>query len=133
MASHPSRPYNDHIVVRVDTGADVNCMNEKTYTALFPELKLSVCSHKIHNFRNSIADISILGKFHTYLQFKEKKYENTFIVTNANDFPNLLIHEATFRMGVLKPCYPKSMLVDGENVPHFKKISSGKMSALSGP
>ena len=64
---------------------------------------------------------------------REKRYEKTFIVTNANDCPNLLSHEATFRMGVLKPCYPKSMLVEGENVPHFKKMSSGKMRAPTGP
>ena len=32
----------DHLVVRVDTGADVNCMNEKTFNELFPEVKLSV-------------------------------------------------------------------------------------------
>ena len=30
IASHPKGPYKYHIVVRVDTGADVNCVNEKT-------------------------------------------------------------------------------------------------------
>ena len=94
---HPSRPYDDHLVIRVDTGADVNCINEISYQALFLEVKLSVCPHEIQNFGNSIADISILGQFCAYLQFKGKKYENTFIVTNANDCPNLLSHEATFR------------------------------------
>ena len=58
---------------------------------------------------------------------------NTFIVTNANDCPNLLDIDVNFRMGVLKPCYPKSMLVDGENVPHFKKMSNGKMTTFPGP
>ena len=29
IASHLKGPYKHHIVVRVDTGADVNCMNEK--------------------------------------------------------------------------------------------------------
>ena len=28
IASHPKGPYKHHIVIRVDTGADVNCMNE---------------------------------------------------------------------------------------------------------
>ena len=79
----PRGPYKHHIVVRVDTGADVNCMNEKTFKKLFPEVKLSVCPHEIQNFGNSIADISILGQFHTYLQFRGEKYLNTFIVTNA--------------------------------------------------
>ena len=49
IAKHPKGPYKHHIVVRVDTGADVNCMNEKTFNELFPEVQLSVCPHKIHN------------------------------------------------------------------------------------
>ena len=40
-----------------------------------------------YNFGNSIADISILGQFCTYLQFRGEKYLNTFIVTNANNCP----------------------------------------------
>ena len=106
ITKHPKGPYKHHIVVRVDTRADVNCINEKTFNELFPEVELSVCPHKIQNFRNSIADISVLGQFHTYLEFRGEKYLNTFIVTNANDCPNLLSHVATFRMGVLLPNYP---------------------------
>ena len=119
----PREPYKHHLVVRVDTGADVNCMNEKTFKKLFPEVKLSVCPHEIQNFGNSIADISILGQFCTYLQFRGEKYLNTFIVTNANDCPNLLSHGATFRMGVLLPNYLEENVVKsacGENVPNFK-------------
>ena len=56
---NPRGPYKDHLVVRVDTGADVNCMNEKTFRRLFPKVKLSVCTHEIQNFGNSI-----LGQFH---------------------------------------------------------------------
>ena len=118
----PRGPYKHHLVVRVDTGADVNCMNEKTFKKLFPKVKLSVCPHEIQNFGNSIADISILGQFHTYLQFRGEKYLNTFIVTNANDCPNLLSHGATYRMGVLLPNYLEENVVKscGENVPNFK-------------
>ena len=65
IMSHASGPYNHHLVVRVDTGADANCMNETTLN--FPEVKLSVCPHEIQNFRNSTADISILGQFCIYL------------------------------------------------------------------
>ena len=61
IASHPKGPYKHKIVVRVDTSADVNCMNEKTFNELFREVQLSVCPHEIQNFRNSGADISILG------------------------------------------------------------------------
>ena len=94
----PRGPYKNHLVVRVDTGADVNCMNEKTFRRLFPKVKLSVCPHEIQNFGNSTADISILGQFRTYLQFRGEKYLTTLIVTNTYDCPNLLSHGATFRM-----------------------------------
>ena len=49
---NPRGPYKDHLVVRVDTGADVNCMNEKTFRRLFPKVKLSVCTYEIQNFGN---------------------------------------------------------------------------------
>ena len=103
-----------------DTGADVNCMNETTFRKLFPKVKLDVCPHEIQNFGNSTADISILGQFQTFLLFRGKKYLNTFIVTNANNCPNLLSHGATFRMGVLKPNYPEENVFKGEEVPNFK-------------
>ena len=126
IASHPKGPYKHHIVVTEDAGADVNCMNEKTFNELFPEVQLSVCPHEIQNFRNSVADIAILGQFHTYLEFRGEKYLNTFIVTNVKDCPNLLSYGATFRMGVFLPYYPKEIVVKGENVPHFSKMSGGK-------
>ena len=127
----PRGPYKHHLVVRVDMGADVNCMNEKTFKKLFPKVKLSVCPHEIQNFGNSVADISILGQFHTYLQFRGEKYLNTFIVTNANDCPDLLSHGATFRMGKLLPNYLENV-VKGENVPNFKlNTSTGTTTGTS--
>ena len=97
---------------------------------LFLRVKLSVCPHEIQNFGNSVADISILGQFCTYLQFRGEKYLNTFIVTNANDCPNLLSHGATFRMGVLLPNYTEENVVKacGENVPNFKYSTSTSAS-----
>ena len=128
----PRGPYNHHLLVRIDTGADVNCMNEKTFKKLFPKVKLSVCPHEIQNFGNSVTDISILGQFCTYLQLRGEKYLNTFIVTNANDCPNLLSHEATFRMGVLLPNYSEENVVKGENVPNFKfNTSTGTTTGTS--
>ena len=63
----PRGPYKHHLEVRVDTGADVNYMNEKTFRRLFAKVELSVCPHNIQNFGNSTADIYILGQFRTYL------------------------------------------------------------------
>ena len=126
----PRGPYKDHLVVRVDTGADINCMNEKTFRRLFPKVKLSVCPYEIQNFGNLIADISILGQFCTYLQFRGEKYLNTFIATNANDCPNLLSHGATFQMGVLLPNYPEENVVKGDNFGTSTSTSTGTSSNL---
>ena len=107
-------------------------MNEKTFRRLFPKVKLSVCPYEIQNFGNSIADISIVGQFRTYLQFRGEKYLNIFIVTNANDCPNLLSHGATFRMGVLLPNCPEENMVKEESVPNFKfGTSAGKSTGMS--
>ena len=108
---NPRGTYKHHLEVSIDTGADVNCMNEKTFKKLFPEVDLSVCPHSIQNFGNSTADVYILGQFRTYLKFRGRKYLNTFIVTNANDCPNILSHGAIFRMGILVPNYPEENMV----------------------
>ena len=107
----PRGSYKHHLEVSIDTGADVNCMNEKTFKKLFPEVELSVCPHSIQNFGNSTADVYILGQFHTYLQFRGRKYLNIFVVTNANDCPNILSHGAIFRMGILVSNYLEENMV----------------------
>ena len=113
---NPRGTYKHHLEVSINTGADVNCMNEKTFKKLFPEVELSVCPHSIQNFGNSTADVYILGQFRAYLQFRGRKYLNTFVVTNANDFPNILSHGAIFRMGILVPNYPEENMVKLEEI-----------------
>ena len=77
-------------------------------------------------YKNSVADISILGQFRTYLEFRGETYLNTFIVANANDCSDLLSYGATFRMGVLLPHYPEENVVKGDNMPNSSKINGGK-------
>ena len=113
---NPRGTYKHHLEVSIDTGADVNCMNEKTFKKLIPEVDLSVCPHSIQNFGNSTADVYILGQFRVYLKFRGRKYLNTFIVTNANDCPNILSHGAIFRMGILVPNYPEENMVNARDM-----------------
>ena len=108
---NPRGTYKHHLEVSINTGADANCMNEKTFKKLFPKVELSVCPHRIQNFGNSTADVYILGQFRVYLRFRGRKYLNTFIVTNANDCPNILSCGAIFRMGILVPNYPEENMV----------------------
>ena len=57
---------------------------------------------------------------------------NTFIVTNANDCPNLLSHGTTFIMGVLLPNYLEENVVKGENLPNFTfNTSTGTTTGTS--
>ena len=121
---NPRGTYKHHLEVSIDTGADVNCMNEKTFKKLFPEVDLSVCPHSIQNFGNSTADVYILGQFRVYLKFRGRKYLSTFIVTNANDCPNILSHGAIFRMGILVPNYPE------ENMVNIRDMETGTSNVL---
>ena len=111
----PRGPYKHHLVVRVDTGADVNCMNGKTFKRLFPKVNLSVCPHEIQNFGNSVADISILGQFHTYLQFRQEKYLNTL-----SPMPTTAPTYSAMEQPSEWVYYPEENIVRGENVPNFK-------------
>ena len=106
-------------------------MNEKTFNELFPEVQLSVCPHEVQNFINSVHFYTETIPF--LLGVQGWKYLNTFIVTDANDCPNLLSHGTTFRMGVLIPNYPRNMVIQGENVPHLSKMSGDKIRAPNGP
>ena len=94
-------------------------------------MKLSVCPYKIQNFQNSVADISVPGQLQGYLEFRGEKYKNIFIMTNANDCPNLLSYSATFRMGVLLTNYPQSIVVQGENVPCCGKVNGDGLGLSS--
>ena len=67
----PQKTSNDQIIVRVDTDADVNCMNKITFNTLFPEVKLKWGSHKLQNFGNSAADAQILGEFQSSCCLRE--------------------------------------------------------------
>ena len=68
----PRGPYKHHLVVRVDTGADINSMNEKTFKRLFPKMKLPVCPHEIQNFGNSAQTFLYWDSFAPTCSLEEK-------------------------------------------------------------
>ena len=49
--------------------------------------------------------VSVLGKFHAFLRWKNRVYKQLFYVTSANASPNLLSRDSCYMLGVLKPCY----------------------------
>ena len=92
------------VLLKADTGADVNLMNRKTFTQLFGDSKvLKPTPIKMENYGNST--VKVLGMFHAFLRWKDRVYRQLFYVTDCDRSPNLLSRDACYILGVLKPCY----------------------------
>ena len=93
------------VLLKADTGADINLMNRKTFNHVFGEAKevLKLTPIKMENYGNTA--VKVLGMFHAFLRWKEKVYRQLFYVTDCDRSPNLLSRDACYILGVLKPCY----------------------------
>ena len=92
------------VLLKADTGADVNLMNRKTFDQLFGEAKvLQLTPIRMENYGNTA--VKVLGMFHVFLRWKDKVYKQLFYVTDCDRSPNLLSRDACYTLGVLKPCY----------------------------
>ena len=93
------------VLLKADTGADVNLMNSKTFNQLFGEAKevLKPTPIKMENYGNTA--VKVLGMFHAFLRWKDKVYRQLFYMTDCDRSPNLLSRDACYILGVLKPCY----------------------------
>ena len=93
------------ILLKADTGADVNLMNKQTFDQLFGDTKdlLQLTPIRMENYGNSA--VKVLGMFHAFLRWKDRIYKQLFYVTNCGKSPNLLSRDVCYTPGVLKPCY----------------------------
>ena len=92
------------VLLKADTGADVNLMNRQTFHQLFGDSQvLKPTPIKMENYGNSA--VKVLGMFHAFLRWKDKVYRQLFYVTDCDRSPNLLSRDACYILGVLKPCY----------------------------
>ena len=93
------------VLLKADTGADVNLMNRKTFNQLFGGAKevLKLTPIKMENYGNTA--VKVLGMFHAFLRWKDRVYRQLFYVTDCDRSPNLLSRDACYILGVLKPCY----------------------------
>ena len=93
------------VLLKADTGADVNLLNSKTFNQLFGEAKdvLKPTPIKMENYGNTA--VKVLGMFHAFLRWKDKVYRQLFYVTDCDRSPNLLSRDACYILAVLKPCY----------------------------
>ena len=91
------------VLLKADTGADVNLMNRKTFNQLFDSKVLRPTPIRMENYGNST--VKVLGMFHAFLRWKDRVYRQLFYVTDCDRSPNLLSRDACYTLGVLKPCY----------------------------
>ena len=92
------------VLLKADTGKDVNLMNRQTFHQLFGDSQvLKPTPIKMENYGNSA--VKVLGMFHAFLRWKDKVYRQLFYVTDCDRSPNLLSRDACYILGVLKPCY----------------------------
>ena len=92
------------VLLKADTGADVNLMNRKTFDQLFGEAKvLQPTPIRMENYGNTA--VKVLGMFHAFLRWKDKVHKQLFYITDCDRSPNLLSRDACYTLGVLKLCY----------------------------
>ena len=102
------------VLLKADTGADVNLMNSNTFDTLIKDRTiLQTSSLRMEAYGNSA--VEVLGKFHEFLRWKECVYRQLFYVTNANDLPNFLSQDGCYTLGVIRPCYSVETMVTGPN------------------
>ena len=109
---------NQKVLLKVDTGSNINCISLETFHKLFPNKQLNRSTLLLENYGNS--PVTIIGNFTTFIRWKGKMFHQEFYVTNANSSPNLLFRDACFRMEVLQTCF----VVTGKELPQPEPVSN---------
>ena len=93
------------VLLKADTGANVNLINSRTFDTLFNRDRtiLQPSSLRMEASRNSAMEV--LGKFHAFLKWKARVYRQLLYVTSVNNSPNLLSRDGCYTLSVIKPCY----------------------------
>ena len=93
--------FDRKLTLEVETGADANAINKKTFNEVFPDVELEESTYMLQNFDKRL--IKPIGSFRCFLRWKGHKYRAKFEVMGI-ETPNLLSRETTFLMGILKKC-----------------------------
>ena len=111
------------VLLKADTGADVNLMNRKTFDQLFGQAKevLQLTPIRMENYGNTA--VKVLGMFHVFLRWQDKVYKQLFYMTDCDRSPNLLSRDACYTLGVLKPCYTVENSTDSTDSTHASNKS----------
>ena len=106
------------VLLKVDTGSNINCISLGTFHKLFPNKQLNRSMLLLENYGN--LPVTITGKFTSFIRWKEKVFHHEFHVTNANSTPNLLSRDACFRIEVFQACF----VVTGKELPQPEPVSN---------
>ena len=85
------------VLLKADTGADVNLMNPTTFDRIIGDRSiLQPSTLKMEAYGNST--VAVLGKFHAFLRWKGRIYRQLFFITTANASPNLLSTDGCYTL-----------------------------------
>ena len=94
---------NSKVILKIDTGADVNALNRSTFKSLFPQVQLQPSNVILKNF--DATSVRPLSQFKCFLHWKGKYYCITMEVMDSDKTSNILCREQTFLMNILKLCF----------------------------
>lgn len=88
---------NTAVKFKVDTGADVTCLDIKSYDALSPKPPLTECRARL---RSPGGDLRVFGEFWTRVRFRQHDYQIRVVVVAAGG-SNLLSRSAAIEMNIV--------------------------------
>ena len=113
------------VLLKADTGADVNLMNRKTFNQLFGQAKEVLQLTPIRREIYGNTAVKVLGMFHAFLRWKDKVYKQLFYMTDCDRSPILLSRDACYTLGVLKPCYTVENSTDSTHASNKSDLVAG--------
>ena len=119
------------MLLKADTGADINLMNRKTFNQFFGGAKevLKPTPINMENYGNTA--MKVLGMFHAFLRWKDKVYRQLFYITDCDRSSNLLSRDACYILGVLKRCYTVENTSKTTSSPTVNASTKGDVAAKS--
>ena len=112
----PLQRSHQKVLLKVDTGSNINCISLGTFHKLFPNKQLNRSTLLLENYGHS--PMIIIGKFTAFIRWNRKVFLQELHVTNANSSPDLLSRDACFMMEVLQTCFT----VTGKELPQLEPV-----------
>ena len=94
------------VLLKADTGADMNTLNEESFEELLPRFPIDkLCPNNIELPNYGTSGVNMPGSIPLFLKWHGKVYKQTFHVTDADSSPYLFSRKSCFMMEILKPCF----------------------------